>query len=61
MAVIGSTLGLPKVADAMNMSLTTMLIAWAASAGLIWLVVDYARMLLLHRKMVSASKHLLTD
>lgn len=52
MAVIGSTLGIPKPSQTMSLNVLVTLLGLAAAAGLIWVVVDYVRMLVLYRKMV---------
>jgi hypothetical protein len=52
MAVIGSTLGFPSIQDLISFKITAFIFSLFFVVGIIWLMVDYARMLRLHRKMV---------
>lgn len=52
MAVVGSTLGLPSAQDWVSLKMLSLLISLLVVAGMIWLVIDYSRMLILRRKMV---------
>lgn len=52
MAVVGSTLGLPSVQGLISLNMFLIMLGLLTVAGIVWLVVDYARMLILHRKMV---------
>lgn len=52
MAVIGSTLGLPKPSEVVSVHLLLTVLSLVAAGGLIWAIVDYGRMLLLYKKMV---------
>lgn len=52
MAAIGGTLGFPKASEMVSAATLLALLVLITVAGLAWLVVDYARMLLLYRKMV---------
>lgn len=54
MAVIGSTLQLPPFPELISFEMLFMLVGLLLAAGLAWLIVDYGRMLLLHKKMVSS-------
>ncbi len=58
MAVIGSTISFPGVSDVVSIKLILTLLAVSLLAGTTWLVVDYIRMLLLHKKMVSRHQSL---
>ncbi|KAK3638741.1 hypothetical protein LTR56_012848 [Elasticomyces elasticus] len=51
MAVIGSPLGLPSVGDVLTSSFVRLALAVLVASGLAALVIDYVRMLRLHRKM----------
>lgn len=52
MAVIGSTLGLPKLSEIVSVHLLLTVLSIVTAGGLIWAVIDYGRMLLLYKKMV---------
>ena len=53
MAVVGNTPGLPALSRAFSSSLFITLLPLLLAVGIGWLLVDYGRILLLHRKMVS--------
>jgi len=55
MAVIGSTLSLPRLSDISGFNMIPVILVLALVGGLGWLMVDYALILALHRKMVSLS------
>lgn len=52
MAVIGSTLSLPSASEILSSNAMLALFGLLVAVGLVWLVVDYVRMLMLHKKMV---------
>lgn len=52
MAVIGSRLGFPSIKDLISLKMVGLVVTLFFVLGIIWLIVDYARMLRLHRKMV---------
>ena len=57
MAVVGSTLGLPSAGDFISFKMLLTVLSFSSAAGIIWLVIDYARMLILHRKMVGDARN----
>lgn len=52
MAVIGSTLGLPKISEVLSLNVLFTILSLAVAGGLIWVIIDYGRMLVLYKKMV---------
>lgn len=53
MAVIGSTLSLPSIVDVVSLKSLIVVLGFLAVVGVVWLIVDYGRMLRLHKQMVS--------